>query len=253
MNLQKKFLLKSIVIITLPIAALAVVVGRLHLFKPDIDVAAFTTIPLFLLALLQLYRTQRTQQAALVKDFLGEFRKDDRLYSIYFDLIYTYRNFDFEKAKKCVNGKPLPAVRPDFEPFKDLQANRTVGCRIYLPGWFGLSPEERRLDTLFDYFNTLGFYQEEGLIEIRVIARILGDYLAVLSQRSIVTEYLEYCSSTESKAFEEAKAAQPYLYVYLLIDEFKKFNARETSNREITKLRNRIAEIKKTPFLRRKQ
>jgi hypothetical protein len=247
MNLQKHFLLKSIAIITVPIAVMLFVARQYHPFEPKMDFAAFTTIPLFLLAILQLYRTQRTQQAASVKDFLGEFRRDDRLYSIFFDLIYTYRNSDFEKAKEAVKDRQLPATRPDFEPFKELQGDRTEGRRIFLPGWFGLSSEERRLDTLFDYFNTLGFYQEEGLIEIRDIARILGDYLAVLSERSIVAVYLEYCSSTHSKAFGDSRAAQPYLYVYLLVDEFKKFNGREKSKKEIAKLRKRITEIKNNP------
>jgi hypothetical protein len=245
MNLNHHFVLKAVAIILLPIAILSVVAWGLGFeFRAQVDLASFTTIPLLLLAILQLYRTQRTQQAASIKEFLNEFRKDDELYTIYFDLVYLYRNQLHDDMRKCVDGKTAGQL-PDFSPFERMQDGREVGRRLYLPAWFTLSPEERRLDALFDYFNTLGFYYREGLVSMRDIARILGDYLAVLTQRSIVWHYLQHCQESQnSKVLQVSRAAEPFWYVSLLLNEFAAYNDKATARREINSLKRRIETLK---------
>lgn len=225
--------------------------------KKKVDIAFFTGMPLFVLVILQLYRSQRTQQATNIKEFLSEFGKNQALYSAYFDLVYSFDNELFKKVKEIAEqvvvklkesnpGKTwveiVAFVRPNFLCLNVLQDSRKRGSRLYWPRLFAFSPEEKRLDTLLDYFNAVGFYQQEGLVHIRDIARILGDYLAVLDGRYIVQEYLNYCAEWNSS--EASGAPEPYPYLLILFEEFKRFNKKSRAQGEIKKLKAKIKEHK---------
>jgi hypothetical protein len=226
-------------------------------FKKEVDIAFFTGLPLFVLGLLQLYRTQRTQQATNIKDFLSEFRKDQALYSSYFDLVYSFDNNLFAKVKEKGEEKVselrathpntkwkeiVVRLRPDCSCLETFQGNRGAGSRLFWPWLFVFSEEERRLDALLDYFNAVGFYEQEGLIDMRDIARILGDYLAVLDSRLIVKEYFKYCE--ESDYDETIGAPDPYPHLIILLDDFKKFNKQDGVKREVNKLKEKIRKVK---------
>jgi len=248
----RQFFAKALLTILVPILALMAAAWHFGFrFKQEVDLAAFTTVPLLLIAILQLYRGQRSQQAAAIKEFIDRFRGGSDLYDTYFDLVYSYRNDVFAAMKQKAASMAMPSADnlPDFTPFESesKKQGRKPGSRLYLPGWFGLSPEERRLDALFDYFNTLAFYHDEGLVDMRDIARMLGDYLAVMANRNVVSDYLDYCQQRGewAKTAKKSNAAEPYLYVRLLLDEFTKFNMAESSTLEIESLRQRIDEIKK--------
>src|SRR5947209_11710626 len=97
----------SSILITLGIVAL--MIGAKYFFgvtfRKEIDLGFFTGVPLFALGLLQLYRAQRIQQASNIKDFLSEFRKDETLYEVFFDLIYAYDNSKFDDVKKRADAR----------------------------------------------------------------------------------------------------------------------------------------------------
>jgi hypothetical protein len=255
-----KYFGPAAVAITLLSVGVMVILGWILEYEPktQVDVTFYTTTPLFLLGLFQLWRTHRIQQAANIKDFLAEFRRDPNLYGAYFELIYSYDNALFEKVdslakaklselKRCETSNPAICLTADFSFIAELQGSRSEGARVFYPHFFAFSPEERRIDTLFDYFNTLGFYQQEGLIDIRDLARILGDYLAVFIDRKIVTCYLEFCGDPNKWRYDESSGAtEPYPYLCILFDEFRRFNATEGQKREIRKLKAKIQRLKHT-------
>jgi hypothetical protein len=257
------------IILALAVAAIMILVKwRFGLsFRTDVDIGFFTTTPLFVLGLLQLWRTNRIQQATNIKDFLAEFRKDNSLYSAYFDLVYSYDDDTFSEVNKRAQQKltqikqqiaaegiksedPEFARRlrlaADFEFIQDIQQTRQEGSRLFHPNFFAYSQEERRIDMLFDYFEALAFYQYEGLISMRDIARILGDYLAVLVDRKIVACYLDFCQNPHGWIYGRTSgAAEPYPHFGLLRDAFKEYNMKESTQREIRLLDRTKRELRK--------
>ena len=224
----------------------------------EVDLAYFTILPLFVLTILQLVRTHRTQQAKNIKDILNEFRREPGLYSSYFDLVYRFDNRSFEAVKQI--AQPVVASlkekhpekswheiveleRPSLESLDSLQDGRTHGERLYWPALFHYSEEEFRLDGLLDYFNAVGFYHWEGLVSMRDISSMLGDYLAVVVDRKIVKEYMRFCVD-EWVYDTSVGAADPYPYLQILLDEFSIYNKRRAKSRETVRLRQRINDIK---------
>jgi hypothetical protein len=197
------------VLTILLLVTLFICIGRGWLaFDNSISIGVFISIPLFLITILQLFRNQRIQQARYVKDFLNEFRRSPIIYEAYYDLIYSYTNSTFERVRKIAEkeleqyknigkieeteeGIPEDEM-PKFDCFLELNHSREKGSRFYHPKFFHTSKEETRLDGVLDYFNTVVFYSQEGLIKNDDIQRMLGDYLAVLSNRDVIDYYLRY-------------------------------------------------------------
>lgn len=176
------------------------------------DYALCGTTAMLVATMMQLVRNHRTQQVINAKDFLAEFRKDSLLNTAYFDLIYSYRNSDYDQVSKHVRkylvsrgssptneaGAIEPALveefarqnpLPDFGYLPSDLSRAPTGSRRYWPGLSSFSLEERRLDLVLDYFNAVGFYHREGLVALDDIVATLGDYLTTLERRRIVQEY----------------------------------------------------------------
>jgi hypothetical protein len=150
------------------------------------------------------------QQASNITSLLAEFRRDGTLSAAYFDLVYSFDDATFERVKATAAAEVQRLVlaypgrkwneviqleRPTCDCLKAQQGARKEGGQLYWPHLFAFSEEERRLDSLLDYFNSIGFYYHEGLIEMDDIARIIGDYVAVIGTRKIMGEYFRYCGS----------------------------------------------------------
>lgn len=240
--------------------------GSLFLFKNvtfdgKIGITVFTVVPGFVVTIMQLIRSHQTQQAGFIKEFLTEFRKNENLHSTYYDLVYRYRDDLYLKVQDAANTyfsqhgkKELDASeKPSFECFKDFQLSTKEGSRFFHPEFFQFSPEEAKMDGLLDYFNTIGLYLFEGLIQIEDISKLLGDYLAVLSQRKVVQEYLKFCEE-KWKYSQSVGASLPYQHLKFLLQEFKVYNFREAhlrdqrelqeavqqKTRELSELKNRL-------------
>ena len=218
--------------------------------EPDrkIGIGVFTTVPLFVLAILQLARTYRVQRAQYIKDFLMEFRRNKDLADAYYDLIYSYRDDLYDKIKALAEkrkAKPSAAEKPVFDLFDNLQNGRSAGKRLYYPPFFHFSDEERRLDGVLDFFNSLAYYWHEGLVSVEEIGNTLGEYLVVISDRKVIREYLDYSNDpAESKYRERFGSIAAYLYLGLFLEHYRIFNFESSRQKEIVQLQRAIAEAK---------
>tara|TARA_R110002111_G_scaffold185031_3_gene250969 strand:- start:98070 stop:98870 length:801 start_codon:yes stop_codon:yes gene_type:complete len=221
-----------------------------------IGIGVFTSVPLFILAILQLARNYRVQRAQYIKDFLMEFRRNKDLVDSYYDLIYSYRDELYEKVKECAEDfesklkkkdKRLESAdKPVFDIFDNLQNGRSSGNRLYYPPFFHFSDEERRLDGVLDFFNSLAYYWHEGLVSVEEITNTLGDYLVVISERKVIQDYLDFCNdSNESKYRERFGSTTAYLYLGLFLEHYRHFNFETSRQKEIESLKHAIEKAKK--------
>lgn len=247
--LGKKYLLNAIILILL-IELILITLSLTPFVKTSFEINAtlFTTIPLFILTIMQLAKTYRVQRAQYVKDFLMEFRRNKEISDSYYQLIYSYKDETYEKIKEIAKSQeePTSSEKPVFEIFKHLQGNRKVGERYYYPKFFHFSEEERKLDGVLDFFNTLSYYWSEGLVSMEEIANTLGEYLVVISQRKVIKEYLDYCNNTEESKYKERfESTSAYLYLVRFLEEFINFNSEHKRKIKIKELQNAIIDLRK--------
>jgi hypothetical protein len=151
-----------------------------------LTVAAFIAIPAAVIGVAQLIVTAHVQRAAYIKDYALRYRTDKELTESYHYLVYRFGNTLFDafmldkKARTTQQQKALDeaqlGVAPDlcfFNP-KDV-----IGTQ-----------QERRLDNLLGFFNTLGYDLERKLVCIEDISGMFGVQLDHFVQRKIVNEYL---------------------------------------------------------------
>jgi hypothetical protein len=248
----------SIALLAVPflIQRLGLVESHFIEWEGKVGITLFTTFPLFVLAILQLIRTQQIQRAGYIKDFLAEFRRNNELYSAYYDLVYSYRNEVWDKVFEIAKEQPTPSWgdKPVFKCFEPLQFNRQEGSRLYYPPFFHFSPEESRLDGLLDYFNSLGFYLYEGLIRTEDVVSTLGDYIAVIADRKVIEFYLDYCFhqweydekvSGEEVSGDKIGATAPYRHLSYLLKEFEVYNIKELRTKKSERLEQAIEHKRK--------
>ncbi|MEM8676336.1 MAG: hypothetical protein AAGF83_21095, partial [Cyanobacteria bacterium P01_G01_bin.67] len=198
-------------------------------FDNKINIGFIATSLIVLITSFQLVRSQKLQKANYIKELLTEFRRDTELYNAYYDLIYSYRNNVFLKIEEIAldiikneyNNSIDKDKLPIFTCFDHLQENRERGSYFYYPQLFHFSIEERRLDGVLDYFNTVAFYWYQGLIRMDDIVDLLGNYIDVLINRKIISNYLEYAL----EKWDYKNSSPPYLYLSLFFIDFKKYGA----------------------------
>jgi hypothetical protein len=227
-RLTRDFWVRAFLAVILTEATLlGVVVGfRLELTRAG-DLTVFTTVPLFVLTLIELRRTLGARRADLIKEWVSEFFLKPELYMTFHELIYTYRNEIFDKMERIRSEQDLDnKPRPVFGPFDSLQEGREAGSRFYHPDLFQRSPEERRLDTLLGYLDVIGYYHHRGLIPIEDIVGSLGFYLALMRNRKAVMRYLEGNKHAweTNQYFQAYGYVPPFAYLHRLLEDVHAFN-----------------------------
>lgn len=235
--MKVSFLIKTVVAIVL---AECVLVGLIAIgpitFDPEIGLTALTGIPLLIITIMQLSRNIHLQRASFIKDYVSKFFIEDKLYEIYHSLIYNYDNELFEKIDEIANNNlNVDTKTPSFEYFEEFQDGRKEGNRLYHPGYFQGSQEEMRLDTLLGYLDIIGYYYYRRLVKMEDISGSMGQYLAMIGQRKVVSEYLQICKRRWREKTREdpsltLSAVEPFAYLRRLLAEFEDYN-RKTSRK----------------------
>lgn len=226
---------------------LALAIIRFHFMglTPDEKVGVATLTPLLLLIVtfMELRRNIGLQRAAFIKDYVSQFFTNPYLYQTFHELIYTYANPLFNKVDNIKKEKGLDELpfeqRPIFDPFMELQGERQAGSRLYHPAVFQGSPEEKRLDALLGYFDVVGYYRKEGYLRTEDIAGSIGYFLAVMSARRVIHDYLELNRKTwedeinSTTGVTSVWATPPFAYLRDLLDQIESYNERvEKKNRK---------------------
>jgi hypothetical protein len=201
---------------------------------------------------LQLIRARQIQEAVNIKDFLTEFQKNESSRDAYHDLVYCYIDDVYEAVeavaqeymKQNNNSRPLDKIKPVFDCFEHLQKNNEPGRRFYHPLFFQFSPEEKKLDCLLDYFNAVGFYLYKKQVQMEDVVALLGDYLAVLADRKIITTYLKLGNDPNQWKYDDTVGATtPFSHLSYLIESYKEYNSQECKKKRDAMLQRAIKQL----------
>jgi hypothetical protein len=203
-------------------------------------------------AQIQLTRAKEIQEAVNIKDLLTEFQKNESSRAAYHDLVYCYTDEDYEAVeavaqeymKRNNNSRPLDKIKPVFDCFEHLQRNKEPGRRFYHPLFFQFSPEEKKLDCLLDYFNAVGFYLYKEQVQMEDVVALLGDYLAVLADRKIITTYLKLSNDPAVWKYDDTVGATtPFSHLSYLIESYKEYNSQECKKKRDAMLQRAIKQL----------
>lgn len=201
-------------------------------FKNEITFQAFTVIPLFLIAIVQLVYNGRLQKTDFLRDYAEEFFTNESLYSAFHQLVYTYTDTDFEAVQKAVSQKESadPSfsnhARPVFFEITRTLGEDAPGSRLYHPRYFQGSAEERRLDMLIGYFDLLGYHYTRGFLPLNDIAGSIGHYLNILSKRAVIREMRKvyHDAIRDPKYAERNGRIRPFPFFEKLMTAIEKYN-----------------------------
>ncbi len=193
--------------------------------------AAFTGC-LFIITLFEFLRNQNLQKAAFIRDYISQFFLHAELYQTFHDLIYTYDNEKFKEVEKILKEKGLSGESPNkpiFKDFEHLQGDRLPGARLYHPAVFQYSPEERRLDALFGYFDVIAFYYDKGYLKIEDVVGSIGVFLTFMTARDVSRAYLGIVDDKweNDPKFIASGVNQPFFYLKCLLKAVKKYNEKK--------------------------
>jgi hypothetical protein len=235
-------------VLFIEVALWGLVASKVLDFENKISFQAFTVIPLFLIAIIQLVYNGRLQKTDFLRDYAEEFFTNESLYSAFHQLVYTYTDSDFAAVKAAVAAKEtsdpsLPnQAKPIFFQVPRSLGEDAPGSRLYHPRYFQGSPEERRLDMLIGYFDLLGYHYSRGFLPLQDIAGSLGHYLNILSKREIMREMRQVYRDAirDPKYAERNGRIRPFEYFEKLMKAIEEYNneIEKALNRELERNTN---------------
>ncbi len=204
--------------------------------RRNIDLFGIVGIPLFFVTISELARTHSLQAAALITGHMSNFLTNDGLYSAFHDLISKYSDEDWEAVRSLVekslnrnDKKKTPDMRKEaWEALASLNSERLEGSRLYHPDFFQGSVEEKRLDSVLQFFDVLAYNYRNGLISVRDIRGVAGYHLAVIGTREVTDYYLRRNAEFwRNLPFEERVGAEPpFENLRQLLTAYKHYNRR---------------------------
>ena len=186
-------------------------------WDPKISIASFVAIPAAVIAVAQLMISAQIQRASYIKDYALRFRTDKELSESFHYLVYRFGNDYYRDFIQSVKTPESQKV------IDDAQAGLGPDLRFFNPKAAVGSPQERRLDNLLGFFDTLGYDLSRGLIHVRDVAGVFGYHLDHFIQRKVVQDYLAFVKEKwpELETFhEQYKAPVPFRYFRHLLHQY---------------------------------
>jgi len=229
---QRRMITRSIVWQAIAITILWIVLGvyaQLNpqsFWDPKVSVALLLAVPAAVIGVAQLLVSSHIQRAAYIKDYALRFRTDKELSESFHYLVYLFGNDRYALYLE-------DSARRRQEESAELvsaQVGIAADLRFFNPRAAIHAPQERRLDNLLGFFDTVGYDFRRQLLEIRDIAGVFGYYLDHLIQRHVVRDYLAFVAEQWPRAssfHEQYSAPVPFRYLRSLLNAYIEFRRDE--------------------------
>lgn len=202
--------------------------------KIELPVTIFVATTSIFFTLLEIQRNSEVQRANFVKDYIAALHINDDLKRTFHDLVYLYKDENFEKIHKTkeIDLKDAGEVLNTFflTGEGEINHNRIEGTRFYHLTNFQGSEEERKLDSLLYYFDVIGYYYEKGLITLTDVNGTIGYFIDCLSSRKCTKTYLELIFTSGKN---KPEAIIQFRYLMKLILDFKTLGQQTADKRNI--------------------
>lgn len=154
---------------------------------PKISIASFVAIPAMVIGVSQLLISAHIQRASYIKDYALRFRTDKELSESFHYLIISYNN-----SLYGIYSKPASSRTVDEQNNLDAaQVGLANDLMFFDPKQMKGSPQERRIDNLLGFFDTVGYDLRRKLLFIPDVAGVFSYHLDHLIQRKIVQACLK--------------------------------------------------------------
>lgn len=196
-------------------------------FDTKISLATFIAIPAAVIAITQLWVSAHIQRASYIKDYALRFRTDKELSESFHHLVYLFGNSLYDAYMK----KPGRRTAQETNALKSAQKGISADLCFFNPRAAIGAPQERRLDNLLGFFDTLGYDFRRDLLHMRDIAGVFGFHLDHFVQRKVVQDYLDFVKKqwpTKESFHQYYSAPVPFRYLRLLLDAYIEFRKSET-------------------------
>jgi hypothetical protein len=231
--LGKSFFIQAAVIVALwALLFIYVYFDFEHRLDSKISIASFIGIPAAVIAVAQLLITAHVQRASYIKDYALRFRTDKEFSESFHYLVYLYGN----KLYDVFMLDPKKRTKKQTALLNTAQKDVAKDLCFFDPTAAGGLAQERRLDNLLGFFDTLAYDYSRRLVAIKDIAGVFGFHLDHLIQRKVVDEYLRTVEKRwpQLESFHQRyRSPVPFDYLRKLIGayiEYRKIeNAKHSS------------------------
>lgn len=212
--------------------AIAVVLASSGFLKPNFELtlSVLVAVPAAVFAVANLYASAQIQRSAYVKDYALKFRTDKELSESFYYLVMNFGNKNYD-VFVMPEEKRTPEEKKQLE---EAQKGLTNDLKFFHPDNMVGMPQERRLDNLLGFFDSLGYDYCRGLISLRDIAGMFGLQLEHLNQRKAIQGYIDHVRHHWSELTSFTSARTPYTYLHLLLTDYKAFCETERKRQDDT-------------------
>lgn len=221
-----------VVISMLPQDILGLGTALVGLLKDRITIPEISTghafipaLALAFIAYVKIKQNSEYRRAAFLAEYVSKIFTDKELSDTFHNLIYTYRNKKFDEIRDELKRNQITSKSGQeamYQCLEPLQERRKKGWRLYHPGVFQGSVEEKRLDSLLGYFNIIAYYYvEEKLLSIKDIDGSVGYHLTVMSARTVIKKYMNLIENEwETEGYAKNYGTKPpFHYLKKMLDE----------------------------------
>lgn len=162
-------------------------------------------MPAAVIAVVQLVTSAHIQRASYIKDYALRFRTDKELTESFHYLVYRYG----DSLYRIVQKPGATRTEEERRQLELAQADVPKDLQFFTPRNATGAPQERRLDNLIGFFDTLGYDLRRRLVHIDDVAGMFGVHLDHFIARTVVTDYLKEIERNwpDMDAFHEHYAA----------------------------------------------
>lgn len=197
---------------------------------PKISFVSLIGVPAAVIGVSQLLITAHVQRASYIKDYAIRFRTDKELSESFHYLVYRFGNELYDTFSV------LPEDRKPEQAQKLEAAQLGVAsdlCFFNPKNALGLS-QERRLDNLLGFFDTLAYDYSRQLVAMRDIAGVFGFHLDHFIQRKVVEDYLKTIElgwPSLASFHERYSSPVPFDYFRKMIRDYVDFRNQDNQKR----------------------
>lgn len=188
--------------------------------KYEVSIATFVAIPAAVIGIGQLVISSSIQRAGYIKDYALRFRSDKELSESFHYLVYRFGNDLYREYMANIS------LKQSTKTLDNAQDVVPADLRFFNPQSAIGTPQERRLDNLLGFFDTIGYDLDRNLIQIADIAEIFGFQLDHFEQRDVIRTYIEAVETNwpTMKSFHtKYKAPVPFRFFSQLIRRYVKY------------------------------
>ncbi len=188
-------------------------------WDPKVSFASFIGVPVAIIIIFQLVTNSHISRASYIKDYALRFRTDPELTESFHYLIYRYGN-ELSEIYLTPEGE---RTEDDKKALESSQRGVPNDLQFFNPGLAIGLPQERKIDNVLGFFDTVGYDLARGMVSINDVSGVFGFHLDHLIQRKVVQLYLDKIQKEwpSKKSFhEEYSAPIPFRYLKRMLSVY---------------------------------